>query len=173
MVPGTIYGGDVIRTRIVFLGIVVAAMTLGAAISQYGQDAAIVPPDANSRHSLAVGLLRSINTVEFDYRVGHGSYVGWDDLLASKEFMEFEKDCLAHIPEFATAHFTKGPEILPGWNLRLNLTQDGNGRARRHSAKQMDQLPDLGGLGGNRADRLVKHTYRGFQIRRVASQSFT
>jgi hypothetical protein len=116
-----------VRTRIVFLGVVVAAMTLGAAIPQYGQDAAVVPIDADSRHSMAVGLLRSINTVEFGYRVGHGSYVGWDDLLASKEFMEFEKECLAQIPEFATAHFAKSPEILPGWRLRLNLTQGGKG----------------------------------------------
>ena len=76
---------------------------------------------------MAVGLLRSINTVEFSYQVGHGSYAGWDELLASKEFMGFEKECLAHIPEFATARFTKGPEILPGWRLRLNLTNDGKG----------------------------------------------
>ena len=115
------------RTRIVFLGVVVVAMTLGAAIPQYGQNAVVEPTDADSRHSMAVGLLRSINTVEAGYRVGHGSYVSWDDLLASKEFVEFEKECLAHIPEFATAHFAKGPEILPGWRLRLNLTQGGQG----------------------------------------------
>jgi hypothetical protein len=115
------------RTQSLFLGVVVAAMTLGAAIPQYGQNAAVEPTDADSRHSMAVGLLRSINTLEVGYQAGHGSYVGWDDLLASKEFMEFEKECLTHIPEFATAHFTKGPEILPGWNLRLNLTQGGNG----------------------------------------------
>ena len=127
MVPGTIYGGDVVRTRIVFLGVVVAAMTLGAAIPQYGQNAAVEPTDADSRHSMAVGLLRSINTVEAGYQAGHGSYAAWDDLLASKEFMEFEKECLAHIPEFATAHFTKSPEILPGWTLRLNVTQGGQG----------------------------------------------
>jgi hypothetical protein len=127
MVPGTLYGGEVVRTRIVFLGVVMAAMTLGAAIPQYGQNAAVEPTDADSRHSIAIGLLRSINTVEFSYQVGHGSYAGWDELLASKEFMGFEKECLAHIPEFATAHFTKGPEILPGWRLRLNLTNDGKG----------------------------------------------
>jgi hypothetical protein len=116
-----------VRTRIVFLGVVVAAMTLGAAIPQFGQNVAVEPIDADSRHSMAVGLLRSINTVEFVYQTEHGSYAAWDDLLASKEFMEFEKECLAHIPEFATAHFAKSPEILPGWNLRLNLTQSGNG----------------------------------------------
>jgi hypothetical protein len=115
------------RTRIVFLGVVAAAMTLGAAITQYGQNAAVEPTDADSRHSMAVGLLRSINTVEVVYQAGHGWYAGWDDLLASKEFMEFEKECLAHIPEFATAHFTKGPENLPGWRLRLNLTQGSKG----------------------------------------------
>jgi hypothetical protein len=41
--------------------------------------------------------------------------------------MEFEKECLAHLPEFATAHFMKSPEILPGWTLRLNVTQGGKG----------------------------------------------
>jgi hypothetical protein len=115
------------RTRSLFLGVVVAAMTLGAATPQYGQNAASEPTDADSRHSMAVPLLRSINTVEVGYQAGHGSYVGWDELLASKEFIEFDKECLAHIPEFAAAHFTKGPEILPGWRLRFNLTQGGNG----------------------------------------------
>jgi hypothetical protein len=116
-----------VRRRSLFLGVVVAAMTLGAAIPQYGQNAAVEPTDADSRHSMAVGLLRSINTVEVVYQAGHGSYATWDDLLASKEFAEYEKECLANIPEFAAAHFSKGPEILTGWTLRLNLTNDGKG----------------------------------------------
>jgi hypothetical protein len=117
-----------VRTRIVFLGVVVAAMTLGAAIPQYGQNAAAMSSDAeNAQHMLAIGILRSINTIELSFRIEHGSYVGWDDLLASKEFVEYEKECLAHVPEFAAAHFSKGAEILPGWTLRLNLTNDGRG----------------------------------------------
>jgi hypothetical protein len=116
------------RTRIVFLGAVVAAMTLGAAIPQYGQNAAVAASDAeNDRHMLAISILRAINTVEVGYQAGHGSYGGWDDLLASKEFAEYEKECLANIPELAAAHFSKGPEILPSWRLRLNLTNDSKG----------------------------------------------
>ena len=116
------------RTRIVFLGVVVVAMMLGAAIPQYGQNAAAPASDAeNARHLLAVDILRSINTAEVLYQSGHGSYATWDDLLASKEFAEYEKECLANITELAAAHFTKGPEILPGWTLRLNVTQDGQG----------------------------------------------
>jgi|HubBroStandDraft_6_1064221.scaffolds.fasta_scaffold290308_3 hypothetical protein len=116
------------RTRIVFLGVVVAAMTLGAAIPQYGQNAAPLASDAeNARHMLAVDILRSINTAEVLYQSVHGSYATWDDLLASKEFAEYAKECLANIPELAAAHFAKSPEILPGWTLRLNLTQGGKG----------------------------------------------
>src|SRR5712664_2847182 len=29
--------------------------------------------------------------------------------------------------QLANAHFSKGPEILPGWMLRLNVTSDGKG----------------------------------------------
>jgi hypothetical protein len=47
--------------------------------------------------------------------------------VASKEFAEYEKECLANIPELAAVHFSKGPEILSGWTLRLNLTNDGRG----------------------------------------------
>jgi hypothetical protein len=116
------------RTRSLFLGVVVAAIALGAALPQYGPNAAAPASEAeNARHELAISILRSINTVEVGYQAGHGSYGGWDDLLASKEFAEYEKECLANIPEFAAVHFSRGPEILPGWRLRLNLTSDGKG----------------------------------------------
>jgi hypothetical protein len=115
------------RTRIVFLGVVVAAMTLGAAIPQYGQKVAVPASDAeNARHMLAISILRWINAAEAGYP-WHGSYVTWDDLLASKEFAEYEKECLAILPELGAAHFSKGSEILPGWTLRLNLTNNGKG----------------------------------------------
>ena len=103
-------------------------MTLGAAIPQYGQNAAVPASDAeNARHMLAISILRSINTAEVGYQFRHDSYVTWDDLLASKEFAEYEKECLANVPELAAVHFSKGAEILPGWTLRLNLTNDGKG----------------------------------------------
>jgi len=122
-------------------------------------------------------------------QAGHGSYVGWDELLASKEFMEFEKECLAHIPEFAAAHFTKGPEILPGWRLRFNLTQGGNGydllledatdkkcgyaaiTDERGVIRQSKAIncPIWAASAGPRG-QTRRRTYPGFQIRRVASQ---
>ncbi len=30
-------------------------------------------------------------------------------------------------PQLANAHFSKRPEILPGWTLRLNVSSDGKG----------------------------------------------
>ena len=46
----------------------------------------------------------------------------------SKEFTDCVIEGIAGIdPQRAAAHFSKGPEILPGWTLRLNLTKDGKG----------------------------------------------
>jgi len=115
------------RTRIIFFGAVTLALTLGAAIPQYGQNTSVSDND-DARHSLAVSLLRTINTAEVADFMGHGAYVTWDELLTKKEFTDCAIEGIAGIdPQLAAAHFSKGPEILPGWTLRLNLTKDGKG----------------------------------------------
>lgn len=84
----------------------------------------------------------------------------------SKEFTDCAIEGIAGIdPQLAAAHFSKGPEILPGWTLRLNLTKDGKGydllledtsdEKCGYAAvtdergiirqKQSDRLPDLSG----------------------------
>ena len=117
------------RTRIMFLIVVVLALTLGTAIPQYGQNTSAPSSDADhARHSLAINLLRRINTVELDYRMKHGSYVTWDVLVTNEEFAsQGMKWAAQNDPQLAGAHFSKGPEILPGWTFRLDLTNDGKG----------------------------------------------
>jgi hypothetical protein len=117
------------RTRIIFCGAVLLALTLTTAMPQFGQNAKNEPPDADqARHMMAISLLRSINTLESALRMKNGSYATWNELLTSQEFKEDMAKCITEsgMP-LAGAHFAKSPEILPGWSLRLNLTSGGKG----------------------------------------------
>jgi len=87
------------------------------------------------RHQLAISLLRTINTAEVTYRSEHGSYATWQTLLSSyrKVFDEFAARHtvvnfqVGTIRPLPPIQFNDPPEILPGWNLRLNLHSDGQG----------------------------------------------
>jgi hypothetical protein len=117
------------RTRIIFCGAVFLFLTLTTAMPQFGQNAKNEPPDADqARHMIAISLLRAINTLEAALRMQNGSYATWNDLLSSQEFTEDMAKCITEsgMP-LEGAHFAKSPEILPGWSLRLNLTDGGKG----------------------------------------------
>jgi len=103
-----------------------AILTLGVVGTLRSQDA---PADsAHARHSVAVSLLRAINTAEYDYKNKHGAFASKDSLLASEEFKGRGMAWAArNEPQLASAHPSNGPEVLPGWTLRLNLTPDGKG----------------------------------------------
>jgi hypothetical protein len=80
------------------------------------------------KHRLAVNLLRAINTAEMDYKNKHGVYASKDTLLVSEEFTGRGMGWAAkNDPQLASAHVSIGPEVLPGWSLRLNLAADGKG----------------------------------------------
>ena len=98
-------------------------------------DAKQSPPDA-MRHQLAISLLRAINTAEVPYHSKNGSYATWQTLLSSypKQFDEFlARVLIFDRPGTVTRNilppmqFNDPPEILPGWNLRLNVHSDGQG----------------------------------------------
>ena len=117
------------RTRITFFGAVALVLTLGAAVPQFGQDAATASSDADgAKHSLAIKVLRAINTAELAYRTNYGSYARWEDLASSREFTNLGTSLPAgNQARLADAHFSEGPEILPGWSLRLDVTHGGEG----------------------------------------------
>jgi len=48
-----------------------------------------------------------------------------DPLIESAKY--FDQFLARYGPEKAYAHFSDAPEILPGWNLRLNVHSDGQG----------------------------------------------
>jgi hypothetical protein len=62
----------------------------------------------------------------------HGSYSTWNDLVTSREFTEDVAKCaVENDTPLSGARFAKGPEILPGWTLRLDLTDGGKGYNRQ------------------------------------------
>jgi hypothetical protein len=104
---------------------------------QFAQDTSIDPGKAH-RHELAIGLLRTIGTAEATYHSENGSYATWQTLSSS--YRKVFDDFLARHSEFyfgpqdtATRHilppiqFNDPPQILPGWNLRLNVHSRGQG----------------------------------------------
>jgi hypothetical protein len=78
------------------------------------------------RQILAVNLLRAINTAEAQFRANHGSFAAWDTLVEAKELTDEGMNWAArNDPELADVHLSPGPEILPGWKLRLHLSSGG------------------------------------------------
>jgi hypothetical protein len=117
-----------VRKRSVWVASVMTGLVLVMAAPQRGQSPAQSYDSEHARRSVAVNLLRAINTAEYPYKSKHGTFASWDVLVTSEEFngqgMPFATQ---NEPQLANAHFSKGPEILPGWMLRLNVTSDGKG----------------------------------------------
>lgn len=112
-----------------WLALVSGGFMVAVAIPQHAQSPATQSSaDQHARRDAAVKTLRVINTMEVDYKSRHGSFAGWDVLLASGEFtgrrMHF---AVQDEPQLANVNLSKAPQILPGWALRLNVTSDGKG----------------------------------------------
>jgi hypothetical protein len=85
-----------------------------------------MPDRERERRSLAANIVRAINTAEANYKRDHGSYATWDALLANGDFSENgTKWASEALPTVAHAMYGPGPEIVPGWKLRLDLSKDG------------------------------------------------
>lgn len=111
------------------LAILLLTCTLFSVIPQYARNAANQSSqDGHARRSIAVNLLRAINTAEYDYKFKHGSFASWDTLFASEQLRTHGMQWAAqNEPQLAGAQLSKGPEIFPGWLLRLNLVNSGTG----------------------------------------------
>ena len=117
------------RKRGIYVGLVLFTIVLFTTSVERGRGmAAQASGNDHARASVAVNLLRAINTAEYDYRYKHGSFVNWAMLVKSEDLklrgMEFAAQNEAKLEG---VHLSEGPEILPGWMLRLNLTPDGKG----------------------------------------------
>jgi len=113
--------------RLLILSALLFVILLGVATPQFPQDTSTGPAKSDQeRHSVAIGLLRTINTAEVGELSKYGVYSSWPTLLAHQP--KFFDDWLARFyPTDAKGHFAELPEILPGWSLRLNVHADGKG----------------------------------------------
>lgn len=79
------------------------------------------------RRSLAINITRAINTAELNYKKSHGTYANWDTLFGNGDFSETgTKWAPESFPTVAHAMYGRAKEIVPGWKLRLNLSNNGN-----------------------------------------------
>lgn len=111
---------------------------LGIQTPQFAQDHSFSTANADwTKHRVAIRLLRTINTAEVNYQNKNGSYATWQTLLSSqpKYFDDFLAEYSQRTFQVGVAVlsvdpfflFAGTPEILPGWNLRLNVHSDGKG----------------------------------------------
>jgi hypothetical protein len=78
------------------------------------------------RRSLAVNITRAINSAEADYLRRHETFASWDTLFGNGDFTENgTKWGPESFPTVAHAMYGRGKEIVPGWKLRLNLSNSG------------------------------------------------
>ena len=102
-------------------------VALSLAPRSWSQKAA--PPPAsreNERRSFAINVLRAINNAELDYKNKHATYTSWQTLVGDGYFGESGTKFISEeFPTVAHALYGLGPEIVPGWKLRLNVSNNG------------------------------------------------
>ena len=80
----------------------------------------------NQHHSMAINIVKAINAAEADFKKNHGTYATWTTLTSTGYFTPTgTKWASEEFPTVAHAMYGPGPEIVPGWKLRLNLSKDG------------------------------------------------
>ena len=83
----------------------------------------VVPDRERERRSFAQNLVKAINAAEADYRKKHQVYANWDTLVGIGDFSSNgTKWAPAEFPTVAHALYGNGAEIVPGWRLRLHLS---------------------------------------------------
>ena len=84
-----------------------------------------MPDRERERSSLAINLVRAINTAELNYKEKHGVFATWDTLLGNGDFTDTgTKWAPKAFPTVAHATYNRAPEIVPGWKLRLSLSKE-------------------------------------------------
>ena len=80
----------------------------------------------NERRSFALNLLKAVNNSEADYMKKHGTYANWETLFSNGYFEPSGTKYVSQdFPTVAHALYSRGPEIVPGWRIRLNVSNSG------------------------------------------------
>ena len=109
------------RAATLFLASALLTMSTAAQKTTFG-----VQDRAREQRSLAFGMVRAINAAEVHYKKEHGSFANWETLYSTGDFSSSgTKWAPETLPTVAHAMYGSGPEIVPGWRLRITLSKDG------------------------------------------------
>lgn len=108
--------------------IALLALGLGLGASAWPQKASPGTVDRErERRSFAINLVRAIQKAQLDFKSKHAIYANWDSLYGNAYFTSSGTKWAS--PEFPTvgqALYGSGPEVVPGWRLRLNVSHSGS-----------------------------------------------
>jgi hypothetical protein len=119
------------------LGLLLTVLGLSPAQGQKRTTSTAQPEQ--ERHSFAQNFAKALNAAEADYFQQHQAYATWDNLLAMNYFSSSgTKWSSQDFPTVAHALYGNGSEVVPGWRLRLHLSN--NGKAYDASIEDVNDL---------------------------------
>ena len=109
-------------------GIVLIALGLGLGASAGPQkESPGIVDRERERRSFAINLVRAIQRAQVDFKSKHAIYANWDSLYGNGYFTSTgTKWASPDFPTVGQALYGNGPEIAPGWRLRLNVSHSGS-----------------------------------------------
>ena len=103
------------------LGILMILAGVPVGWSQKGAISTAQPE--RERHSFAQNFARALNAAEADYFQQHQVYANWDTLIGLGYFSQSGTKWISpDFPTVARALYGNGSEVVPGWRLRLHLS---------------------------------------------------
>jgi hypothetical protein len=115
------------RQQTTISGLLLLGLSFGIFVPRFAQDTPAQPTASRQeRQMVGIALVRTINTQELTYRSKYGSYATWQSLVSGDPKI-FETFLSRNGLNQTSGSFGNAPEILPGWNLRLNVHVDGQG----------------------------------------------
>lgn len=102
-----------------------ALLLITTAAHAQRQPSPTVQDRQREQRSLAVNIVRAINTAEASYKKNQGAYATWATLVGNGDFTNTgTKWAPESVPTVAHAMYGSGPEIVPGWKLRLTVSNN-------------------------------------------------
>jgi hypothetical protein len=100
------------------------AILAPAAFAQRQATTSTVSRD-DERRTFAVSLARAINAAEVNFKKNHDGYATWDNLQSNGDFSSNGTKWAGDSTTLTHALYGPGPEVVPGWKLRLIVSADG------------------------------------------------
>jgi hypothetical protein len=106
-------------------GLLLGLLLVCGPLSPAQKTTSALAQNEQERRSFAQNLARAINAAEADYFKTHQTYASWDTLMGLGDFSQSgTRFASPDFPTVAHALYGSGPEIVPGWRLRLLVSKN-------------------------------------------------